>query len=686
MFKKRIIKDVSRNQYANQNIVRIKFGKKVKTIGVKGFYNCNLEKIIIPDNIVKIEEKAFTNNRLKKVILSNNLEIIESNTFKNNKIEEIIIPEKVKEIKDEAFKNNQLKKLELSNTTTIGPEAFNNCLLKNINLNKVKNIYGSAFANNEIEKLDLTNVLKIDIFSFYNNNINELIIGPNLQYIPNYAFASNKLSKIFIPSNIKSINDNAFKNNKLEEIILNEGLEYIGTKAFGNAILKELYIPNSVTKIDEEICPPTKIIYKGYSYERNLVQKFGTNNIITLSKIKEILPKIDLNIFNKEDIDVLPLDNDSIKGFVNNKRKLNLFKEELELNTDRINYAIPSEYHMFIKLCFNLGFFKNRNIDDKIREIYKKIDKIEITKIMNNVKDYKYNKKFADMVLNNMDNIENIFQIYPKIYNNFDEIYHGILNKKERQITDLNTQYKRNKNDELKELIDELKKQKKNISYNDIYNYMIDNTFDIKYKELYKIVSYIIGKMTHDEFEKAQNIYNFASNDSEFKCVEKKVGKYTYRWLEGRDPHNLILGHLVNCCAKVGGAGEDIMVQSMTNPKIKNLVIYKGTEIIGKTTVYKNNDYLLCNNIEIKDAIMYNKHTNNEVLEEILDVIIKGLYSQLTEDVNYISIGLGNNDLKEQIINKAITIYYENEGFEGYTFDKYSGDSSEQALIYRKCR
>ena len=28
---------------------------------------------------------------------------------------------------------------------------------------------------------------------------------------------------------------------------------------------------------------------------------------------------------------------------------------------------------------------------------------------MNNVKDYKYNKKFADMVLNNMDNIENIF-------------------------------------------------------------------------------------------------------------------------------------------------------------------------------------------------------------------------------------------------------------------------------------
>ena len=45
MFKKRIIKDVSRNQFANQNIVRIKFGKKVKTIGVRGFYNCNLEKI-----------------------------------------------------------------------------------------------------------------------------------------------------------------------------------------------------------------------------------------------------------------------------------------------------------------------------------------------------------------------------------------------------------------------------------------------------------------------------------------------------------------------------------------------------------------------------------------------------------------------------------------------------------------
>ena len=42
--------------------------------------------------------------------------------------------------------------------------------------------------------------------------------------------------------------------------------------------------------------------------------------------------------------------------------------------------------------------------------------------------------------------------------------------------------------------------------------------------------------------------------------------------------------------------------------------------------------------------------------------------------------------IKEQIINKAITIYYENEGFEGYNFNKYSGDSSEQPLIYRKCR
>ena len=59
MFKKRIIKDVLRNQFANQNIVRIKFGKKVKNIGVRGFYNCNLEKIIIPDNIVEIQNVNF---------------------------------------------------------------------------------------------------------------------------------------------------------------------------------------------------------------------------------------------------------------------------------------------------------------------------------------------------------------------------------------------------------------------------------------------------------------------------------------------------------------------------------------------------------------------------------------------------------------------------------------------------
>ena len=223
----------------------------------------------------------------------------------------------------------------------------------------------------------------------------------------------------------------------------------------------------------------------------------------------------------------------------------------------------------------------------------------------------------------------------------------------------------------------------KDISYNDVLDFLSNNIFDVKYEELKSIMNNIVGVMNKDEFEKAQNYYKYANNNSEFLYTRESFKEYSYKWLEGRDPYNLILGNLVNCCAKVGGAGEDIMVQSMVNPKIKNLVVYKGSEIIGKTTVYKNNDYLLCNNIEIKDSIMFSDKTTDDMLNEILDVIIKGLYSQLNNEINYISIGLGNNDLEEQVVKKAIQILTYN-GFPNYKYDGYRGDAKEQALIYKK--
>ena len=228
-----------------------------------------------------------------------------------------------------------------------------------------------------------------------------------------------------------------------------------------------------------------------------------------------------------------------------------------------------------------------------------------------------------------------------------------------------------------------IKYHKKDISYNDVLDFLSNNIFDVKYEELKSIMNNIVGVMNKDEFEKAQNYYKYANNNSEFLYTRESFKEYSYKWLEGRDPYNLILGNLVNCCAKVGGAGEDIMVQSMVNPKIKNLVVYKGSEIIGKTTVYKNNDYLLCNNIEIKDSIMFSDKTTDDMLNEILDVIIKGLYSQLNNEINYISIGLGNNDLEEQVVKKAIQILTYN-GFPNYKYDGYRGDAKEQALIYKK--
>ena len=57
--------------------------------------------------------------------------------------------------------------------------------------------------------------------------------------------------------------------------------------------------------------------------------------------------------------------------------------------------------------------------------------------------------------------------------------------------------------------------------------------------------------------------------------------------------------------------------------------------------------------------------------------------AQLNNEINYISIGLGNNDLEEQVVKKAIQILTYN-GFPNYKYDGYRGDAKEQALIYKK--
>ena len=86
----------------------------------------------------------------------------------------------------------------------------------------------------------------------------------------------------------------------------------------------------------------------------------------------------------------------------------------------------------------------------------------------------------------------------------------------------------------------------------------------------------------------------------------------------------------------------------MTNPNFKNLVIYKGSEVVAKSTAFYNNDYILCNNIEVSDA--YEKKASSRDKALLLRVYIKAIQKQaellqLETSIEYIldNVKKGNN-------------------------------------------
>ena len=88
----------------------------------------------------------------------------------------------------------------------------------------------------------------------YNNNLEEIILPPNLETIGSTAFLASGLKKIIIPKSVKAIGDAAFMDCKyLSEVII-EGKPTIATNAFaGPHIMRKFIIHDEILK---EQLPP----------------------------------------------------------------------------------------------------------------------------------------------------------------------------------------------------------------------------------------------------------------------------------------------------------------------------------------------------------------------------------------------------------------------------------------------
>ena len=582
----------------------------------------------------------------------------------------------------------------------------------------------------DIEKLVLDNEVKsIDKRQYYNKGIKEIVLNDDLEIIEDSAFKGNKLTNIKLNSSLKIVGNSAFSDNKLKNVEFNEGLEVIESHAFKNNQLTEIklpstlreirlcafkgnnikhvFIPDNVTKIDFGAFDDDVLItYKGIDFNPDLIKIFGSDMIVKLALIKSLVPNANFNTISTNELKHLPEQPDLIKGFFNNKKRFEKLQTELDV-ADSFRFqedndiVIASEFEDYMKLCIVLGYFntngaKLNELENKIIEIYNTIGKSGVHKSVTNLRKTRYIKKFAEVALKNED-LSLLPQSLTAYFNRYDEISKGVIKSRENDITKLNTARRKlvEKNLDTKEIdetIKVLKKNLKNYDLMDVIKYINNNTFVVSEEnpEMSEIIPYLIGNVDANGFKVLEKLLTLAKKctASNLKEFEGSKGNLSYKWLDNKDPLNLALGYIVDCCAKYNSLGEDIMIQSMTNPNIKNLVIYKDGRVIAKTTAFYNNSYILCNNVEVAHTFIENKKTTKEDLHELTQLIIEALEKQAKYlDVNEVRIGLLRNDLAQNL--NCLALYIEHRDlFANYNFKNYEGDANNhicgQATVYRK--
>ena len=176
------------------------------------------------------------------------------------------------------------------------------------------------------------------------------------------------------------------------------------------------------------------------------------------------------------------------------------------------------------------------------------------------------------------------------------------------------------------------------------------------------------------------------------KLTDTTDANFQYEWLEKDSPYNLLIGNICGCCAKLGGAGEDIMYKSATHPDVQTMAIRrKDGEYIGKATVYLNRDkcYAVFNNIELNRN--FSSRAKPAQLNEVLDAFLRGVNAfvkaynrHATEPLKTVTVGADRNKVIDQMRARLpqSSKLFASIDYENY---KMGGDSGEQQFVAYDC-
>lgn len=254
----------------------------IETIGENAFYRkSKLKSIILPDNLKNIGRSAFKQcSNLKSINLPESLETLETDSFRGSGIEEITIPKGVDIIGSGAFNEcKDLREVNIQGSRVIKYNAFSNCdklqrifisnsieeieqiaFRNNINLadvifednSNLKKIGPQAFENCFLREIELpASVEEIGSKAFFRCRFKRFVIPPKVERIQSEVFSGCKrLEDIVFNNKITAIDEGAFKAcENLKDISLPESLLLIGPLAFFDCDLRKIQIPRYVKKI-----------------------------------------------------------------------------------------------------------------------------------------------------------------------------------------------------------------------------------------------------------------------------------------------------------------------------------------------------------------------------------------------------------------------------------------------------
>lgn len=562
-------------------------------------------------------------------------------------------------------------------------------------------IMDGAFSNRRLLGVEIpSNVTKIGDFAFIGNELFKVKLSNGLLSIGKNAFSYNNITNIEIPSSVNKIGDFAFSNNKITNLVLNEGIVEIGNYSFYSNCLTSVKIPSSVKKIGKNTFFNTDIIYDGVKLSKDLINKYGSENIIKLVNISKFSSIFSIKSFPVEVIKQIPLEEESVKDYERNYKVYNEIKENL------LSKNILIDEEILFKLCYILGLFKRKSgAKELVYQILDKYSASDITSSLSKVKITNYkdgaNKLILKLFMN--DSLEyNNEIIIGKIYQYYENIKKFTVKRHEIMISDVSAKIKRLEENNLnssmlKENLKLLKENIKNISYNDLICFFKNNNLVLRKgnEKLRQIIDELSLYVDQDGLDIIQDIYE--ESKKVIKSIpmteDKNKSGITYYWAKSDDLINITIGYLLKICSKLGDVGEDIMRQSLINKDIANLIIYdENKKIIGKATAYYNKDkkYILFNNAVLKNLDTKDLKTKNKIETDSLKAILRATSDVMDElkkkgvNISDVRVGMTKNSLSNSINDMNLNIELD-DLLPNYNFNGYYGDANNfegQAVLY----